>query len=440
MQKADLIISPQWLVTVDSQNRVLQDHSLVIDAGRILDILPTNQAVSAYQATHKTLPEQIVSPGLINAHTHMSMNLLKGYADDQPLMTWLEDHIWPAEARWMSEEYVTDGSRLAIAECLLGGTTCFNDMYFFPDITARIASAAGIRASVGLIVLDFPSAWASGADEYLKKAIRVHDECRDDPLISVTLAPHAPYTVSQEPLKKIGTLSSELDIPIHMHIHETAGEIIEFSRTHNVRPIQMLDSLGLMNPAMIAVHMTQLNEQEIELLGRQGVNVAHCPESNMKLASGGCPVHELMRAGVNVALGTDSTASNNDLDMFGEMRSAALLGKHLTGDASTVNATDTLRMATVNGAKALGVAEETGSLETGKAADLISVDISEIDMVPMYEPVSHLVYAASRRCVQNVWVAGKQLVENRELLTLNQAEITRNAIAWQHRIANTNSI
>ncbi len=434
MQKADLILSPEWLLTVDEQNRVLREHSLVVRSGKIIDILPTTVALTSYEARQDSLPDQIVCPGLINAHTHMSMNLLKGIADDLPLMDWLQNHIWPAESQWVSENYVTDGSRLAIAESLLGGTTCFNDMYFFPDITARIASAVGIRSSVGLIVLDFPTVWGSGADDYLKKAIAVHDEFRDDPLVSVTLAPHAPYTVSREPLEQISTLSSELDIPIHMHIHETAGEITDFEEKHGARPIQMLDELGMMNPSMIAVHMTQLIESEIHLLAKKGVNIAHCPESNMKLASGSCPVDTLLKAGVNVALGTDSTASNNDLDMFGEMQSAALLGKHVSGDASAVNANETLRMATINGARALGIAETTGSLQIGKDADLISIDIARVNMVPMYEPVSHLVYAASRNCVQHVWVAGKQLVKSGRLTTMNEDEIYRNALQWQERI------
>jgi len=434
MQKVDQILSAPWLVTVDANDTVLEDHSLVIESGIIRDIVPTADVRERYSGPELALPDHILCPGLINAHTHMSMNLLRGYADDLPLKEWLEGYIWPAEGQWVDEQFVADGSRLAMAESLLGGTTCFNDMYFFPDITARLASAAGMRASIGLIVIDFPTVWGSGPDEYLKKAIAVGDEFRHDPLISVTLAPHAPYSVSREPLEKISTLSAELDIPVHIHVQETAGEVQDFISQHGVRPLQRLAEIGLVNPSLIAVHMTQLEDSEIAMLANQGVHVVHCPESNLKLASGACPVNALLRAGVNVALGTDGTASNNDLDMFGEMRTAALLGKHVAGDASAVNAFQALRMATINGARALGLADVTGSLERGKAADIIAVDTARVDMAPVYEPVSHVVYAASRHCVQHVWVAGKQLVKDAQLTTLDADALTETAQQWQQKI------
>ena len=434
MQKIDTIISPKWLITVDADNRVLNDHSLIVLDDKIHDILPTSEALQLYAGAHMPLPDCILCPGLINAHTHMSMNLLRGYADDLPLMEWLEQHIWPAEGKWLGEEYVADGTRLAIAESLLGGITCFNDMYFFPDVTARIASATGIRACIGLIVLEFPTAWANNAEEYISKALKLQDELRNDPLISTALAPHAPYTVSSETLAKINTLSAELDIPVHIHLHETAGEVAEFKKQHGISPIQSLRQIGLLNPSLIAVHMTQLTDSEMALLAEYGVNVVHCPESNMKLASGGCPVQELHKHGVNVALGTDSTASNNDLDMIGEMRSAALLGKHISGDAAAVDAPQTLRMATINGAKTLGIDKITGSLEIGKAADMIAIDTAKVSMAPVYEPISHLVYSASRDCVEHVWVAGKQLVKNGSLLHMNEKEIFENAQIWLNKI------
>ncbi len=435
MQKIDTIISPKWLITVDENNRVLNDHSLVVLHDKILDILPTTEALQQYQGEHLELPDHILSPGLINAHTHMSMNLLRGFADDLPLMEWLEQHIWPAEAKWLDEEYVADGTRLAIAESLLGGTTCFNDMYFFPDVTARIASTLGVRACIGLIVLEFPTAWANNSEEYLSKAIKIHDEFRADPLVSVALAPHAPYTVSTESLAKIHTLSSEMDIPVHIHLHETAGEVSEFKKQHGISPIQSFQKIGLLNPSLIAVHMTQLTDSEMALLGETGVNVVHCPESNMKLASGGCPVAALHKHGVNVALGTDSTASNNDLDMIGEMKSAALLGKHISANAAAVDAPQTLRMATINGAKALGIDHITGSLEIGKAADIIAIDTARVSMVPVYEPVSHIVYSASRDCVEHVWIAGKQLVKNGKLLNMDEQTIVKNAQTWLNKVA-----
>lgn len=434
MQKIDTIISPKWLITVDLDNAVLIEHSLVVLADKILDILPTAEALQRYEGEHVQLPEHILCPGLINAHTHMSMNLLRGYADDLPLMQWLQQHIWPAESQWLSEEFVADGTRLAIAESLLGGTTCFNDMYFFPDVTARIASSTGIRACIGLIVLEFPTAWANNAEEYISKALKIHDELRPDPLITVALAPHAPYTVSSDTLRRINTLSAELDIPVHIHLHETAQEVADFKKQHGISPIQSLQQLGLLTPSLIAVHMTQLSDAEMALLSETGVNVVHCPESNMKLASGGCPVHALHQHGVNVALGTDSTASNNDLDMIGEMKSAALLGKHISGNAAAVSAPHTLRMATINGAKALNLEHITGSLEVGKAADFIAVNTAKVSMTPVYEPISHLVYSASRECVDHVWVAGKQLVKNGSLLHMDEKEIYKTSQKWLNRI------
>lgn len=434
MLKIDTIISPKWLITVDPKNRVLNKYSLVVFDDKIHDILPTDEALQRYEGEHVQLTDHIVCPGLINAHTHMSMNLLRGFADDLPLMEWLEQHIWPAESKWLGEEFVADGTRLAIAEALLGGTTCFNDMYFFPDVTARIASNSRIRACIGLIVLEFPTAWANNAEEYISKALKIQDEFRHDPLVSTALAPHAPYTVSSDTLSRINTLSAELDIPVHIHLHETAEEVAEFKKQHGISPIQSLHEIGLLNPSLIAVHMTQLTDDEITLLAQAGVNIVHCPESNMKLASGGCPVHELHKRGINVALGTDSTASNNDLDMLGEMKSAALLGKYISGDAAAVNASQTLRMATINGAIALNLQDTTGSLEVGKAADIIAVNTAKVNMAPVYEPVSHLVYSASRDCVDHVWVAGKQLVKNGSLLYMNEQEIYKSAQKWLNRI------
>ena len=436
MNTADLILSPRWLITVDDDNRVLTGHSLVIKDGKIADILPRDEVDARWQGEHRELPEHILAPGLVNAHTHLAMNLLRGFADDLPLMDWLNNHIWPAEAKWVSEEFVADGTQLAIAESLLGGTTTVNDMYFFPDVTARMAAASGIRAAVGLLVMDFPTVWGSGPDEYFKKAIALHDELHEDPLVTTTLAPHAPYTVSREPLERVNTLASELDIPVHMHVHETAHEVDDFIAQHGLRPLQRLQEIGLLNPSLIAVHMTQLTDSEIAELARFNVSVVHCPESNMKLASGGCPVAKLLEAGVNVALGTDGTASNNDLDMFGEMRSAALLGKHLAADAAAVDAFSTLRMATINGAHALGLADVTGSLEVGKSADLMAVTVAPVSMQPMYEPVSHLVYSASRDCVEHVWVAGRHLVDKRRLTTLDEADLCRRAKQWLTRINN----
>lgn len=436
MTNVELILNAGTLVTVDEQNRVLHRHSLVIDGGRILDLLPTSEALQRYSAAHiDERPDHIVMPGLINTHTHLAMNLFRGLADDLPLMTWLQEHIWPAEGRWVDEQFIRDGTELALAESLLGGVTCVNDMYFYPDVVGTVASLAGIRATVGLIVLDFPTVWASHADDYIAKGLELHDQLRGDPLVTTAFAPHAPYTVSAEPLIRVATLANELDIPVHMHVHETAAEVSDFVSQKGQRPLAALDDLGLLTPSMLAVHMTQLTPEEIERCASAGLHVLHCPESNMKLASGACPVFDLQTAGVNVALGTDGAASNNDLDMFGEMRSAAFLAKHHSGDASAVSAETAIRMATINGAKALGLDRETGSLEIGKSADCIAISTHPVAMSPMYSPVSHLVYCTDRGQVDDVWVAGRQLVEKRSLLTLNADAIVKKSRAWAQRIS-----
>jgi 5-methylthioadenosine/S-adenosylhomocysteine deaminase len=362
------------------------------------------------------------------------MSLLRGLADDLHLMDWLQHHIWPAEGRWVNEEFVHDGTELAIAEMLRGGTTCFNDMYFFPEVTARVAANAGMRATVGLILIDFPTAYAADPDEYLTKGLALHDAYRSHPLIHTAFAPHAPYSVSDAPLDRVRILADELDIPIHMHIHETAHEVEQAVQQSGQRPLARLNALGVVSPALLAVHMTQLTDDEITLCAANSVSVLHCPESNLKLASGFCPVHKLLQAGINVALGTDGAASNNDLDMLGELRSAALLAKAVSGDASAVPAYQALRMATLNGAIALGLGEQIGSLVPGKWADICAVRLDDIEATPLYHPLSQLVYASSRHQVSDVWVAGEHLLKERALTRMDEADILRRTRIWQARI------
>ncbi len=432
----DTLLHAPWIIPVEPDDRVLIDHCLVVHEGRIVAILPSAEARQQYQATADiSLAGHVLIPGLINTHTHAAMSLLRGLADDLPLMDWLQQHIWPAESRWINEEFIHDGTELAVAEMLRGGTTCFNDMYFFPDVTARAAAAAGIRATVGLILIDFPTAYAADADEYLAKGLALHDEYRNHPLIRTAFAPHAPYSVSDQPLDRVRILADELEIPIHMHIHETAHEIELSQASCGKRPLARLDDLGVVSPALLAVHMTQLTDAEIELCAANAVSVLHCPESNLKLASGFCPVQRLLDAGVNVALGTDGAASNNDLDMFGEMRSAALLAKAVSGDASAVPAYQALKMATLNGAQALGMAEQTGSLVAGKWADICAVRLDEIEAAPHYHPLSQLVYASGRHQVTDVWVAGEHLLKDRALTRLDEADILRRTHDWQQRIS-----
>ena len=350
MKLVDTLIHARWLIPVEPESSTLEHHSLVIDAGRIVDLLPTEFAKQQYRSQHTAnLDHHALLPGLINSHTHAAMSLLRGIADDLPLMDWLNHHIWPLEQKWMGEAFVSDGVDLAIAEMIRGGTTCFNDMYFFPDITAQQAIAQGIRASIGLIVFDFPTIWAENSAEYLVKGLALQESLRDQPLITTTFAPHAPYTVSDIPLQKISQLSEELGRPVHIHVHETRHEIEQALQQTGKRPLQRLQELGLVNSLLMAVHATQLTDAEINLLADVGASIVHCPESNLKLASGFCPVARCLAAGVNVALGTDGAASNNDLDMFGELRTAALLGKAVAEDASAIPAMTALRMATING-------------------------------------------------------------------------------------------
>ena len=428
MKNIDTLLHARWVIPVNNKDRYLQQHAIAIHENKIIDILPSPLANEKYSAsTNRQFDEHALIPGLINSHTHAAMNLLRGLADDLSLMDWLQNHIWPAEAKHVNESFVHTGSQLAIAEMIRSGTTCFNDMYFFPDITARVAADIGMRASVGLILIDFPTVWANNSEEYIDKGLAVFDRYKDHDLIKTAFAPHAPYTVSDEPLKHIRMLSDELELNIHMHIHETAFEVSEAKANTGVRPLTRLYELGLLTPALQAVHMTQLHDDEIALLASSGCHVIHCPESNMKLASGICPVEQLLNAGVNVALGTDSSSSNNNLDMFGEMRSAALLAKIGTMDATAVTADQALHMATINGARALGLEKLTGSLEVGKSADIVAVNFDTIETIPVYDPVSHLVYCSSRDHVTDVWIAGKQLLTDKVLNTIDEEKVKQDS-------------
>jgi len=438
--KVDQLVYARWIVPVEPSNEVLENHAIAVSEGKIVDLLPAADADQKYTAAEtRHLASHALLPGFINAHTHATMTLFRGLANDLHLMDWLNHYIWPAESRWVNPEFVADGTRHAVAEMLRNGTTCFNDMYFFPDHTAETAVACGIRATVGLILIDFPTAWARDADEYLRKGEEVHDKYRHNPLIHTAFAPHAPYTVSDEPLKRISTIAEELDIPIHMHVHETRHEIDQSLKDYGKRPLQRLFDLGLLNERLLAVHMTQLEVDEIELVAKYGVHVLHCPESNLKLASGFCPVAQLQQAGVNIGLGTDGAASNNDLDMIGEMRTAALLAKGVSGDSTTLPAHAALEMATINGARALGIDSFTGSLARGKDADMVAIDLAQMETQPLYEPVSQVVYAATRNQVSDVWVAGKSLMHDHELTTIDEVSVLERSSDWQQKIASANA-
>ena len=434
-QAADTIIEARWVLPVEPARNVLPDHAVVINGGRIVALLPAAEARINYSPKrHVVLGEHALIPGLINLHTHAAMTLLRGLADDLALMDWLKRHMWPAEMRHVSEEFVYDGARLACAEMLRGGVTCFNDMYFFPEATARAAGAARMRAALGLIVVEFPSPYAADAQDYLNKGLALRDELKSEPLLSYCFAPHAPYTVSDQTLRQVATYAGELDLPVHMHIHETRREIEQSLEQHKMRPLARLAEFGLVGPALIAVHAVHLEHGEIELLAQHGCHVAHCPSSNLKLASGFAPVGALLAAGVNVGLGTDGAASNNRLDIFAEMRLAALLAKGVSDDATALPAWQALELATIRPARALGLDQTIGTLQPGKCADITAVRIAGAELAPCYDPQSHLVYAAGREHVSHVWVNGELVVDNGNLTTIDTNEVLARAAFWRERI------
>lgn len=435
-RSADLRIDAGWIVPVQPSGQVLYNHSLLVKDGLIAALVPGTEADQLWSsAEHVRLPDHALIPGLVNLHTHAAMNLLRGYADDLPLMTWLTRHIWPAEARHVSAAFVRDGTRLACLEMLKGGTTCFNDMYFHPDGAVEAATESGMRIAAGLIALDAATSYAADPDDYLQKGLAVRDAWHDHPLVQFCLAPHAPYTVSDRTLEKIVTYAAQLDLPVHMHIHETEDEIRQGQEKYGLRPLARLRALGLLGPGLVAVHAVHLNDEEIDWLAEHGCHAAHCPASNLKLASGFAPAARMLAAGINVGVGTDGAASNNRLDMFAEMRLAALLAKGVSGDPAVLPAHLALEMATLRGARALGMDQRIGSLEAGKLADVVAVDLASIATQPCYDPISQLVYSAGREQVSHVWVGGTPVVRDGRSLHLDEAETLARAHSWRVRIS-----
>ncbi|HEY1290497.1 MAG TPA: TRZ/ATZ family hydrolase [Burkholderiales bacterium] len=429
------LLKPRWVVPVEPAGAVLEGHAVAVRDGRIEAVLASAEAAGRF-ASYEVLElaEHVLIPGLVNAHTHAAMSLMRGLADDLPLMRWLEDHIWPAEAKHVSPAMVRDGTLLACAEMLRGGITCFNDMYFFPEASLEAARGAGMRVSLGIIVFEFPSAYASDAADYLRKGLALRDREGEDPLVSFCLAPHAPYTVSDASFRQVAKLAAELDLPVHVHLAETEDENRRSNAEHGVRPVERLRRLGLLGPGLIAVHAVHLEQQEIDLLGSHAASIAHCPSSNLKLASGFAPIEALRRAGANLCLGTDGAASNNRLDLFQEMRTAALLAKAVDGNAQALPAHAALRAATLGGAQALGIDGTAGSIVPGKAADLAAVALRAPELAPCYDPVSHLVYAAGREHVTHVWVNGEARVAEGRLLPSAFSGLKKLSQLWQNAL------
>jgi 5-methylthioadenosine/S-adenosylhomocysteine deaminase len=420
---------------VEPPSAVLEDHAVAVRQGRIEDVLPAAEAAARYSAYERVaLGEHALIPGLVNAHTHAAMTLMRGMADDLPLMRWLQEHIWPAEARHVSPEFVRDGTLIACAEMLRGGVTCFNDMYFFPEAALEAALEAGMRASLGMIVIEFPSPYASDPADYLAKGLALRDRFREHPLVSFCLAPHAPYTVSDATFRKVATIAAEVNVPVHIHVHETEEEVERSLAEHGARPLERLRRLGLLGPGTIAVHAVHLTEEEIALLARHGASVAHCPSSNLKLASGLAPAARMLEAGINLSFGSDGAASNNRLDLFEEMRLAALLAKAVARSAEAMPAPAALRAATLGGAAALGLDSQLGSITPGKWADLAAVRLAGPELEPCYSPISHLVYAAGRQHVTDVWVAGKRLVRDGALQNPALSGLDTRSKLWQNSL------
>jgi 5-methylthioadenosine/S-adenosylhomocysteine deaminase len=441
MQHCDTLIAPRWCVPVEPENVVLSDHAVIVRDGRIIDILPVTDAKDKYQpSVHIDKPRHVLIPGLVNAHTHAAMTLMRGLADDMPLETWLREAIWPSEKRWVSAEMVRDGTELAIAEMIAGGITCFSDQYFFPEIVAETALNLHMRAMIGTPVLEFPTAWAGDASEYMNKANDlVHDPYADHPLVSTCFAPHSTQSLSDDSFVELRVLADQLDVRTQIHLHETTAEIAYALETTGKRPFDRLNELGLVNASLLAVHSVHLSDAEIDVFAEAGVNIAHCPKSNLKLASGIAPIAKYRGAGINVAIGTDGAASNNTLDMMSELRMAALLAKTTASDASAISANEALRMATLDGAIALGLAQEIGSITAGKWADLTCVDLGRVHSQPVYDAVSQFVYTARADQVTDVWIAGKHQLDNGRLKQIDTDNLLRRSDEWRERFSATHS-
>jgi len=430
------LIHAGHVVPVRPRGSVLEAHTVAVRGDRIAGLLPRAEAVARWpDAEQVELPGHVLLPGLVNAHTHAPMTLLRGFADDMELTAWLQGHIWPAERRHVGPDFVRDGTRLAVAEMLHSGTTCFNDMYFFPDATIDVCREAGMRASVGITIIEFASAWATGVSDYIEKGLELLDAWGDDPLICFTLSPHSPYTVSDDTLARIAALSAERGLPVHMHLLETEWEIKQSYQQHDIHPVSRLEKQGLLNECLQAVHAVHTSAEDIEKLAAAGASVVHCPQSNLKLASGFCPVGALLDAGVNVAIGTDGAASNNDLDLLAETQTAALLAKAVAGDARVLEAEQALEMMTLSGARALGLARDIGTIEVGKQADLCAIDFQKPATQPLHHVVSQLLYAASSGQVSDVWVNGRRLLNSGRLTTIDEAGVIESAAGWRERLA-----
>ncbi|MBT3426347.1 MAG: TRZ/ATZ family hydrolase [Gammaproteobacteria bacterium] len=428
-------IIPRWIAPVIPRETVLENHALVIKGKKILDLLPAVEAEKRYPDSHPVrLENHLLIPGLVNSHGHAAMSLLRGYADDYDLMTWLTDHIWPAEAKLVEDAFVYSGARLSAAEMLSGGTTCAADSYFFPESTARAFLEVGLRSQITAPIIHFSNSWANNEQNHIDKTRAFINWSDQQELITAGFAPHAPYSVSNSGFAQILDYAADTNAPIHLHLHESAGEIQDHLSNHGCRPLARINELGLLSPRLQLVHMTQLTPEEVSLIAAEGVQIAHCPQSNMKLGSGICPITTLAAKGLNISVGTDGAASNNDLDMLQELRSAALLAKVSENNPCAVDAFTALEMGTINGARFLGLEQTIGSLEAGKSADLTAINFNDFSSQPVYHPISQLIYTATAQHVTHTWVNGKLLYDNQQFNYLDTKQVRADIQQWQRTI------
>ena len=440
LTKADLIVKADYVLKMDTDLALVRNGAIAVKDKKIAFVGPAEDVARSY--TSDTIiggPGKVAFPGLVNTHTHAAMVYFRGLADDLPLKVWLEENIWPAEGKWLSPGFVGDAVELACFEMLKAGITTFADMYFFSDSGARAARKAGMRAVMGAGVVDFPTATGKNADDYLSNAERLILEWKDDDLISPSVADHSAYACSPDTLVKSKELAERHSVLLQIHLSETEWEVSEIIKRYGKRPVAHLDSLGLLSENLVAAHCVWVDDEEIAILAGRKAGVSHCIESNLKLASGIAPVVKMLKAGVKVTFGTDGAASNNDLNILSEMSTAAKVHKAISGDPTAVDAKQALLMATRWGAEALGLGNITGSLEEGKAADIVLADLQRPHLVPLYDVYSHIVYSMNPSDIRTVLVNGKVLLNEGRLTTADETEILNKAVEWGQKIRAANS-
>ena len=434
-KKADCIVRAEYLLPMDAHLSVMTDGAVAVGDGKIACLGKYEEVAARYDSS--TIiggSDRVILPGLINTHTHAAMVYFRGLADDLPLKEWLEDHIWPAESQWLSPEFVSDAVELACLEMVKAGITTYNDMYFFGDAAGSATKKMGIRAVLGAGIVDFPTVAARTADEYLEKAGEFIERWKGDALITPCIAPHSLYACGTETLRKARKLADYHDVPVHIHLSETQWEVREITSRYGKRPVHYLKDIGFLEARVLAAHCVWVEEDEIQLLARHGVGVSHCVESNLKLASGIAPVIRMLDAGVKVTFGTDSAASNNDLNIFSELSTAAKLHKAVSGDPTALDSRKALLMATRWGAEVLGLGEFTGSIEEGKAADLVVVNLGKPHLTPIYDIYSHIAYSVRASDVELVMVGGKMIVKEGQFCGDDESGIMSKASQWAEKI------